>query len=231
MWLTDHFMEALNDYFYLTSRGYPERGFLKLVGDRYKLSQHQRTILYRGIASPEKAQSRRARLCSIAELVNEDIFVDGLNVLLTLSAYLQGLPLFVAMDGFLRDAASFRGRFPKMEMIEKSFHKLLAFLSLTGHSTIVIYLDNNSAKVYDWEEIFDRVKIYDIPRLEIQCCQRADTVLQQKQTGIICTSDTHIIDQTPRRCLDLACHVLKFFFNSQFVDLSQLVNTLDEKVN
>lgn len=220
MWLTDNFREALEDYFYLTTRGYPERGFLKLVGDRYKLTEHQRTILYRGVASAEKAESRRARLCLIAELQNQEIFIDGLNVLLTLTAYLQGLPLFVALDGFLRDAASFRGKFPKTELIEKSFELLLEFLPLTGQPKTGFYLDVGAENIYNWNRIFENVNPKNCPNLELIFCPKTDNVLINKQSGIICTSDTGIIDQTACRCFDLPRHVLLHFFKPQFADLT-----------
>jgi hypothetical protein len=42
------FTSACRDYFYLIDKNYPERGSLKIVGDRYRLSGDQRTILYRG---------------------------------------------------------------------------------------------------------------------------------------------------------------------------------------
>ena len=49
--LNEFFMNACKDYAYLINRNYPERGTLKLVGDRYRLTRDQRTILYRGISS------------------------------------------------------------------------------------------------------------------------------------------------------------------------------------
>jgi hypothetical protein len=46
--MSDAFINACHDYYYLLNRHFPERGVLKLVGDRYRLDGDQRTVLYRG---------------------------------------------------------------------------------------------------------------------------------------------------------------------------------------
>ena len=61
--LNDHiFKQACRDYYYLIDRNYPERGTLKLIGDRYRLSGDQRTVLYRGISSQERSDMRKMLL-------------------------------------------------------------------------------------------------------------------------------------------------------------------------
>jgi hypothetical protein len=56
------FISACKDYAYFINRCYPERGTLKLVGDRYRLTRDERTILYRGISSGERSSLRKAKL-------------------------------------------------------------------------------------------------------------------------------------------------------------------------
>ena len=58
----ENFRKGALDYFYLQERKYPQKGTLKLVGDRYKLSGDQRTVLYRGISSTKCSNNRKIRL-------------------------------------------------------------------------------------------------------------------------------------------------------------------------
>jgi hypothetical protein len=49
--VNESFLPACRGYAYLVNRNYPERGAVKMVGDRYRLTGDQRTVLYRGYIS------------------------------------------------------------------------------------------------------------------------------------------------------------------------------------
>jgi hypothetical protein len=223
MWLTDEFLLALYDYFYLADRDYPERGFLKLIGDRYGLSEYQRTILYRGVTSKKTAEFRYSKLISPDKIRGEELWIDGFNVLLTISSYLQGSPVFIAMDGFLRDAAHFRGRFPKSDLIVRSFHLLTKTLLTCNPGIVCIYLDENAKTFTDVEVLFGENNLINDLDLEIVFCAKVDKFLVQKNEGLICTSDTGIIDASSCKIVDLARLTLFQHFNPEWVDLSIVV--------
>lgn len=220
MWLTENFKLALHDYFYLADRGYPERGFLKLVGDHYSLSDHQRTILYRGITSRELAKSRQFRLCTFSETKTQKFFIDGFNVLLTIASYLQGMPVFVAMDGFLRDASKFRGRFPKSEIIKNSLQKLIQTPGFENQEKLHFIFDKSAKILFDWDQIFQNNNLIDRNSLKISFCEKVDKTLILQSEGIVCTSDTEIIDKTPSKIFDLPRHVLIQHYSPLIIDLS-----------
>lgn len=220
MWLTEDFKQALHDYFYLADHGYPERGFLKLIGDRYSLSNYQRSILYRGVTSRRLAQSRQLKLCTFSETKNQKIFIDGFNVLLTIGSYLQGLPVFIAMDGFLRDASRFRRRFPKEELIKKSLQKLLQTSGFENQEELHFIFDKSAKILYDWDQIFQNNNFLDQCSLKISFCEKVDKTLILQSEGIVCTSDTDIIDKTPCKIFDLSRFVLAHHYNPLIIDLS-----------
>ena len=112
--LNDLFMNACKDYAYLINRNYPEPGTLKLVGDRYRLTRDQRTILYRGISSAEKSALRKAKL--VKEIENKTLAIDGYNVLFSLLNYRLGRFTFISTDDVLRDAGSLHGRLKDEEL-------------------------------------------------------------------------------------------------------------------
>src|SRR6056297_3344764 len=98
-----NFPFALADYLWLLDRRYPEKGSLKLVCDRYRLNAHQRTILYRGAASRGSKPKLSFGPSAVELPVEGGLFIDTLNVVLTIANYLYGRYLFISIDGFVRD--------------------------------------------------------------------------------------------------------------------------------
>lgn len=228
MWLTEDFKLALQDYFYLADRGYPERGFLKLVGDRYSLSDSQCTILYRGVTSFRLAKSRQLKLCTFSQIKNQKVFIDGFNVLLTIGSYLQGMPVFIAMDGFLRDASKFRGRFPKEIVLKNSLQKLLQTPGFENQVNLHFLFDKSAKILFDWEHIFQNNCNVDPDYPKFSFCEKVDKTLILQSQAIVCTSDTEIIDKTPCKIFDLPHHVLSHHFHTLPIELSIHLNSPTE---
>ena len=87
-WINEDFKLACRDYFYLVDRHFPERGVLKLVGDRYRLRGDQRTVLYRGISSRMRSEIRTD--IAGCGCFRENLIIDGYNILFTLLNYRLG---------------------------------------------------------------------------------------------------------------------------------------------
>ena len=104
--ITDDLLTAAREYLWMLTRGYPQKGSLKLVGDKFMLSRDMRQILYRGICSEERAAERIGKIGSIRK--GDLVLVDTYNVLFTINNYLLGKPLFISNDGMLRDAGEMR---------------------------------------------------------------------------------------------------------------------------
>lgn len=98
--------EAAMDYRFLLSRGYNRELSLKFVGDRYGLSKAERMVLYRSVFPKDEALKRRKKLSPLRSMISNTISIDGFNVLMTIKAALQGFPLMLCDDGFIRDILS-----------------------------------------------------------------------------------------------------------------------------
>src|SRR3990170_2009631 len=90
--------KAAEDFRHLLNRGYPRKVTLELVGNRYGLTFDQRHLLHRGVFSDSDSRSRRKRQISVRDLRDQDLAVDGHNVLITIEAGLSGRPLILAHD-------------------------------------------------------------------------------------------------------------------------------------
>ncbi len=105
---------ALADFSLLLTKGYAEKSALKLVGDRFSLTERQRLAIMRSACSDQQLKSRRHRQVELADLAGRLIAIDGYNVLITVEAAMSGAVIFKSRDGCLRDLASIHGTYRKV---------------------------------------------------------------------------------------------------------------------
>jgi hypothetical protein len=107
--------QAVADFSMLLTKGYAEKSALKLVGDRFSLTQRQRLAVMRSSCSDQQRDSRRARCVPVETLAGQPIAVDGYNLLITIEAALSGGLIFQGRDGCFRDLASIHGTYHRVE--------------------------------------------------------------------------------------------------------------------
>jgi hypothetical protein len=105
---------ALADFSLLLTKGYAEKSALKLVGDKFSLTERQRLAIMRSACSDQQLTSRRSREVKLGELSGKPIVVDGYNVLITIEAAMSGACVFKGRDGCFRDLASIHGTYRKV---------------------------------------------------------------------------------------------------------------------
>lgn len=223
------FENALLDYFYLIDRGYPEKGTLKLVGDKYKLSSDHRTVLYRGVCSQQKADARRSKL---SLKIQSPLIIDGYNVLFTLLNYRLGRLVFISTDSICRDAGSLFGKIKK----EKLFRECAAILSETlqeiNPGKVVLYLDSpvsfSGQHQIAIQELFTE---YSVDH-EIHVVHSADGAIKEHHEGTIATSDSALIDASGLPVTDLPRRIIEVNYNAQLISLDQkLSDSLKKRIH
>jgi hypothetical protein len=105
---------ALADFSLLLTKDYAAKSALKLVGDRFSLTERQRLAIMRSACSDQQLTSRRSREVKLGELSGKPIAVDGYNVLITIEAAMSGACVFKGRDGCFRDLASIHGTYRKV---------------------------------------------------------------------------------------------------------------------
>ena len=99
---------------WLQSRGYAWASALKLVGDRFQLTERQRTAVLRSSCSDGSLARRRQSSVPAAEVRGRELHVDGFNLLTTVEAALSGGVVLRARDGCDRDMASMHGSYRRI---------------------------------------------------------------------------------------------------------------------
>jgi len=222
MQFSPEFKSAYNDYHELLTKKYPQKTILKLVGDRYKLSGSERSILFRGVSPLEVSSLRKKKTVNIVSLTNSKLCIDGLNQLWTIAAYLSGGMVFISTDGFIRDASEVHGKTIKLNLIDKSIKILIRNLVSINKCSFGIYIDeqvNNSA------DIISKIKTIAAKEelvLKVIITKTVDYTLKNISNGYIATSDSEIIDNSKVSVIDFARFCLESEFNPYFFNLEKL---------
>lgn len=130
--LVPRLREAVADFSLLLTKGYAAKSSLKLVGDRFSLTQRQRLAVMRSSCSDQQRQSRSARRVPVGALAGRPLAIDGYNLLITIEAALSGGLIFRGRDGGFRDLASIHGTYRKVEETIPAIKLIGEFLTEIG---------------------------------------------------------------------------------------------------
>lgn len=217
----ENLIQAMRDYFYLLDRNYPQKSSLKLVGDKYQLSGEERSILYRGISGNGSSLIRREKM--IVRFCGNRIFIDTYNILFTLANYLNGRPVFVSTDGFLRDAGELRGRFSQKKLLERTLGLVYDFILGYRDQQYIFLIDqpvSNSGKLASGiNEFLLENHVEGIAKT----CESPDysIITEAGEKDLVCTSDSIIIEKVLCRVFDLSFHILNSRFGKEFPSLQK----------
>ena len=199
--------KAAEDFRYLLNRGYPRKVTLELVGNRYGLTFDQRHLLHRGVFSWTDSQARRKKKITIQEIRNEDLAIDGHNVLITTEAGLSGRPLILGDDGFIRDISGLSGSFKKTETTENAIQLIIHVLKkMKPRQTLFLFDAPISMSGKLAQEVRGLLKRENLSGDAIAV--KVPEKILIGFPGVIATSDTAIIDRS-KKILDLAGYILR----------------------
>jgi len=133
---------AIIDFSLLLTKGYAEKSALKLVGDRFSLTERQRLAIMRNACSDQQLISRRQREVKIADMVGQPIAIDGYNVLITIEAAMSGGVIFKGRDSCFRDLASIHGTYRKVTETIPAVQLIGNFLKEIGVTEVLWLLDS-----------------------------------------------------------------------------------------
>lgn len=220
--LSKSFVEAANDYLYLLERNYPQKSILKLVGDKYQLISQERSMLFRGIISRESCNYRKTRMAdSIQD--GSSIFIDGYNIIRTIGSYLLGKPVFIAMDGFVRDASEMHRTTLKKKILDQTIDLIITNLTTNKPENVIIYLDEPVSKSGELAfELNNRLSKAGIAGIA-KTVHSPDHFLKDVDSGIISTSDSAIIDHSQALVFDLAKVILVDNYQPELNNFEEMI--------
>jgi hypothetical protein len=120
---------AVADLSWLLGRGYAPVSALKMVGDRWSLTERQRQAARRSACSDDARERRVVRQVRADAIAGENLVIDGFNVLTTIEAALGGAVVLVCRDTTCRDIAGIHGSYRKVAETEPALEQLIVVLT------------------------------------------------------------------------------------------------------
>jgi hypothetical protein len=210
---------ALADYSLLLTKGYAEKSTLKLVGDKFSLTERQRLAIMRSACSDQQLSSRKQRCLPIAALAGQSLTVDGYNVLITVEAAMSGAIVFKGRDGCFRDLASIHGTYRKVTETIPAVQLIGDFLKEISVAKTLWLLDSPVSNSGRLKTLMGELAGKSNWDLEVQLLQSPDAELI-KTTSVVASSDSVVLDGC-RKWVNLARAIIKEKLPSaHLVDLS-----------
>ncbi len=189
--------QATSDLCWLLEHGYALASAAELVGNRYKLTTRQRLALGRCACARADAERRASREVSVAQLLGEELWIDGFNVLTALETALAGGFILIGTDGCCRDVAGIHRRYHKVEETVPALQLTGECMQQWGVSKSVWLLDSPIANSGRLEKIILGAAHQAGWNWEVQRVINPDRVLS-KSEQIVATADRVILDRCVR---------------------------------
>jgi hypothetical protein len=218
-----NFLKALEDYLFLLDRRYPQKTILKMVGDHYALSGDERALLFRGSAKKQQLKLRSKKKISLLPKKSV-LYVDGFNVFRTIGSYLTGNFVFEGMDGFVRDASELHRQKLSWDILGRVSELVVDYLKFTDCRQAYFYFDSPISHSGDLvNQLLHKMKEASL-KGTAETDYSPDHILKEIETGLICTSDSNIIDQSKVNVYDLSKGVLEHNFDPNIFSLKSYLN-------
>lgn len=182
---------ASSDVLAIIDRNYPIKSVSTFVGNHYQLSERQRVAISRAISPTKDVKTRLMKLKTFCD--NEIVYIDGLNVIITLETMLSKTTLIKCMDGTLRDLCGLRGTYRLIDKTDTSIKLIGNELTQLNVKKAMFYLDSpvsNTGRLS--QRIHELLKDYPF-EVETELVPNADVILETKENVI--TSDAIILNK------------------------------------
>lgn len=210
---------ATGELSWLMGRGYAVVAALKLVGDRYGLTQRQRLAVSRSACSDEQRALRRSRCLPFEEAAGKSLIVDGFNLIITVEAAMSGGLLIRARDLCIRDLSSVHGSYRSVEETGRAIQlagEVLGSLKPAGVRWLLDSPVSNSGR------LAQRIKEAAAQALwpwTVETVFNPDKLIQASK-AVAVTSDSAILDRAPL-WLNLNHRLItRYLSDSWLIDLS-----------
>lgn len=187
---------AVEDLSWLLERGYAMTSSLKLVGDRWSLTERQRMAVRRSACSDSARANRRARELEPADLAGRVLLIDGFNVLTTIESALGRAVVLRGRDGCLRDLAGVHGTYRRVGETFPAIDLLGDCLASLGVARVTWLLDSpvsNSGRLRGF--LLEAAGRHGAS-WQVDLVMNPDTILQGA-TEIVASADSAILDRCP----------------------------------
>lgn len=213
--------KAVADFSLLLTKGYAEKSALKLVGDRFSLTQRQRMAVMRTACSDRQLDVRTGSQVKIADLAASPVAIDGYNVLITIEAAISGACIFKGRDGCFKDLASIHGTYRKVTETMPAVQLIGRFLKETHIEDCLWLLDSPVSNSGRLKTLIEELAAENNWNWRVKLTISPDAELK-KTDLIVATSDGVVLDEC-KSWINLARELIETKLpQTRLIDLSQI---------
>jgi len=185
--------QAAADYSLMLTKGYAEKSALKLVGDKFSLTQRQRLAIMRSACSDQQLEHRSKHRIEIDEVAGRPVAIDAYNVLITIEAAVSGSFIFKGRDGCYRDLASIHGTYRKVTETIPAIELIGSFLREKDIPEVLWLLDSPVSNSGRLKTLMAQIAEDNDYNWDIRLLHSPDAELK-KTTLVVASSDSAILD-------------------------------------
>ena len=211
---------AVADLSWLLTHGYAEKSALKLVGDRFSLTERQRLAVMRCACSDEALARRHRHEIDATSAARNTLLLDGYNVLTTIEAALSRGVLLQARDGCYRDMASMHGSYRKVQETIPAIKMAGELLAKLHIATCTWYLDRPVSNSGRLKTLIQHVTDEHGWNWDVQVVPDPDRILCETN-HIVASADSVILDRCDHWFNFARLVVETFVRDAYVVDLSR----------
>ena len=187
--------EAVTDMQYLLSRGYGEKSAQALVGNRYRLNSRQQQAVRGMSASKSQIEYRMSKEIDKQNLIDQEVIIDGFNILILLESILSNAYVFKGLDGYFRDLSSVYGTYKKVKQTAQAIELIADFFAKEKVKKIHWIFDqpvSNSGKL---KQIIEEIAVLNHYNWKVDLVNNPDKMIAESNL-IAVTSDAWILDNS-----------------------------------
>jgi len=191
--------EAVAHLSWLLSHAYAERSALKLVGDRFQLTERQRIAVMRCACSDQSLHRREQALIPGDGLAGRSVDLDGFNALTTVEAALAGGVILCGRDGCYRDMASMHGSYRKVEETRPALVMIGEVLEKLGAAECCWFLDRPVSNSGRLATIIREIASERSWQWDARLENDVDPVVSES-SNVVASADSVILDRCKHWC-------------------------------
>jgi len=198
---------AIEDYRYLLNRGYKRESAVRFVGDKYLLGRGARLLLYRCVHNDGEAEARRKKIVPLLRARGRRVAVDGFNTLITVEQLLEGRPLILCDDGFIRDLSATHNKYKPSDVTREAIRHIATCLKEAEVGEAGFFFDSQMSRSGELAALVGRI----LAEAGVKCVASA---VRQADLGvvgyaeIVASSDAVVIDRATHS-VDLVQEILR----------------------
>lgn len=208
---------AQSDIYMMLERGYPIKSLSTFVGNHYLLTERQRLAIVRSTSLSRDIEKRRNKLVA-GNFKGKTVYIDALNLIITLEVALSESTVIKCMDGTVRDLAGLRGTYKLIDKTDIAIGLIGEKLKEMEIDEVIFFLDSPVSNTGRLKmRILEILSKYSY-NVKAELTNNADVILETKNNVI--TSDAIILNKC-ESWINLAYEILSEKLPKlKYIDLS-----------